>query len=231
MRRLRRDLDAFLDAVARGDRRPPRFPAGDDEAREMRAAAALRAGRPGADAPHPEFVEKLEQTLRERVREQDAGRRVAEEPLVTRRRLLGGAAAAVAAAAVGAGIDRAIDRGNEHGRPASRQLVPDSGRWVDVAAVEEVPVGRPLRFSAGAMEGFLVNHGDHLSAVSAICTHMPCVLDFNASAQQLDCPCHPARFGLDGQPIVSHYDHPAALPSLPSMRTRVVDGRVQVFTA
>lgn len=194
----------------------------------MLAAAALRAGRPGADAPRPEFVEKLEQRLRREMEGQAAG---ADASLVTRRRLLGGAALAAAAAALGAGVDRVVDRGIEGSvGSTAAELVPDTGSWVDVAAVADVPVGRPLRFSAGAVEGFVVNHGSHIAAVSAICTHLPCTLHFNAQAERLDCPCHPAWFGLDGQPMSSGYA-PAALRPLPSLRTRVVDGRVQVLTA
>jgi cytochrome b6-f complex iron-sulfur subunit len=223
----RKGVDAFVEAILR-DRRPPRFPAEDDEARLMLAAAELRAGRPGADAPRMEFVERLERTLREHVAADDAPRAAA--PLVTRRRLLGGAAIAAAAAAVGAGIDRAVDRGSEHSSSGTAELVPQAGRWTDVAAVDEIPVGRPLRFSAGAIEGFVVNHGDHVAAVSAMCTHLPCTLHLNAIEQRLDCPCHGAWFGLDGKPMTSSY-YPTPLPALPTLRTRVVDGRVQVFTA
>jgi Rieske Fe-S protein len=91
-------------------------------------------------------------------------------------------------------------------------------------------VGRPLRFSTGAVEGYVVNHGSGTyQAISAMCTHMPCALEFNPAAQRLDCRCHEAWFGLDGKPLGSRY--PYALPPLPTVRTRVVDGRVEVFSA
>jgi len=222
-----RRLEAWVERVLR-DRRPRHFPAEDDEARTMLAAAALRAGRPSADAPRPEFVEKLERSLRRQVETDDSG---AAAPLITRRRLLGGAAAVAAAAAVGAGVDRAVDRSSEGGGLPSAELVPPhAGRWVDVAAVADVPVGRPLRFSAGAVEGFVVNHGDAVQAVSAICSHMPCTLQLSASGQRLDCPCHGAWFGLDGQPLSGPY-YPDRLQPLAQVRTRVVDGRIQVLSA
>lgn len=227
MRRRRKDVDAYVEAILR-EKRPPRFGAEDDEARQMLAAAALRAGRPGADAPRPEFVERLERLLGERIAADEA---LGRAPLVTRRRLLGGAAVAAAAAAVGAGVDRAIDHHAEHGAAPSAELVPTQGTWMDVAAVDAVPVGRPLRFSAGAVEGFLVNHGDNISAVSAICTHLPCTLHFNAGAQRLDCPCHGAWFDLDGKAMNGSDYTPATLPSLPALRTRIVGGRVQVLGA
>jgi glycine/D-amino acid oxidase-like deaminating enzyme/nitrite reductase/ring-hydroxylating ferredoxin subunit len=36
-------------------------------------------------------------------------------------------------------------------------------------------------------------------AVSAACSHMGCVLQWNASEQSWDCPCHGSRFGSDGR--------------------------------
>lgn len=218
-------LDHFVERILR-NRRPRRFPAEDEEARAMLAAAALNAGRPGADAPRPEFVEKLERAIRRRV---EAGESLERLPVLSRRRMLGGAAlGAVAAAAAGVGIDRVVDRALE-GSGGVAEVTPSKGAWIDVAAVEAVPVGRPLRFSAGAIEGFLVNHGDRIEGLSAICTHMPCTLHANVAAQRLDCPCHGAWFDLQGRPMDGSYQE--GLRQLPAVRTRVLGGRIQVFTA
>jgi cytochrome b6-f complex iron-sulfur subunit len=222
-----RRLEAWVERLLR-DRRPRRFGAEDEEARMMRAAAALHAGRPGADAPRTQFVEKLERDLRRRVEQEDTG---VAAPRITRRRLLGRAAAAAAVAAVGAGVDRAVERSTEQGGlPAAELVPPHAGRWVDVAALADVPVGRPLRFSAGAVEGFVVNHGDSVQAVSAICSHMPCTLQLSSSGERLDCPCHGAWFGLDGRPLSGPY-YPDRLQPLAQVHTRVIDGRIQVLSA
>jgi len=45
-------------------------------------------------------------------------------------------------------------------------------------------------------------------ALSAVCTHAGCIVDFNASAQRIDCACHGSEFGLDGHVIHG----PAGLP-------------------
>lgn len=45
------------------------------------------------------------------------------------------------------------------------------------------------------------HHDGALSKVSATCTHLGCIVSFNAAERTWDCPCHGSRFDLDGKVI------------------------------
>ena len=213
-----RRIARFVEDLLR-NRRPRRFRATPEELAAMRAAAELRAVRPGADLPDPVFVDRLGRRLREELTGEPRARSL------TRRRLLLGAGTAAAAAVAGgaAGItgDRAIaDAGG-------RELLPEGATWQPVMAASAVAAGRAVRFSTGAVEGFVVNVGGEYRALSAVCTHLGCVLQ-ESVAGRLGCPCHRTSFGLDGSVIEHELQRPPA--ALPSLRVRVRDGQVEVLT-
>jgi nitrite reductase/ring-hydroxylating ferredoxin subunit len=47
----------------------------------------------------------------------------------------------------------------------------------------------PLPFPTGALD---------LHRCSAVCTHLACLVSWNAVEKTWDCPCHRSRFGIDG---------------------------------
>lgn len=213
-RRFRRFVDALLQ-----NRRPRRFRASRDELDAMRAAIWLRAARAGADLPDPAFVDRLGRQLREKL----SGPAVAR---VSRRRLLA-AAGSTAAAAVAGGIAGVVGDRLAAGTGGSRELVANGARWQAVVAASAVADEQAVRFSTGAVEGFVVKSGGHFRALSAVCTHRGCLLQ--DAHGRLACPCHRTTFSLDGT-VMSH-ELPQPPPALPTLRTRLRDGQVEVFTA
>ena len=217
-RRIRR-VTRYVDALLR-DRRPPRGAQDPDDLEALAAAVDLSSTRPQAGMPDPRFVERLEARLREH-----AGGDVPMERRVTRRGLLQAGGLAAAAAAAGVVVDRAV----EHGGPSSTPdtLAVNGGDWHPVVAADAVPAGRMVRFSTGKVEGVVVNRGDgEFLALSAVCTHLGCILQVNAAESRLDCPCHRAAFGPGGD--VLYHEQPTALRPLPRIPVRVRDGQVEV---
>ena len=215
MSRADRRLQRYIEALLR-DRRPRHGAAGDD-AGAMRLAAQLRAAHPGTADPSPAFVDALAR----RLRREAADDRV---PMPQRRRFLA-AAGAAAAAGIGAGI------GIEHLRagtvPSSQPVLqPSEGRWVAVARTSDMTMGTVKRFSAGGIEGFVLNANGHVSALSAVCTDQGCILQADKSGKHLNCPCHYAQFNLDGMPKPGAY-HPVT--PLPVIQTRANGDTVEEF--
>jgi cytochrome b6-f complex iron-sulfur subunit len=212
-RNLRRAIDAML-----RDRRVPAGPLSEDEGRALRAAARLRAARPDAASPRPEFVDAL-------------GRRLRDRPAATsRRRFLQGAGIAAAAAAAGVAADRVLDATVFSATPAApppTSLVPVSGSWQPVTTLTVLRSTPVVSFTAGAVPGFVIRVGDTVRALSAVCTHQGCLLGVSPDRSRLVCPCHRQTFELDGAPSPGDY----RLAPLPALPHRIVGDAVEVFVA
>jgi len=212
MSRADRRLQRFIDALLK-ERKPRRGDAGDD-LRAMQLAAQLHAAHPGSAEPSPAFIDNLAR----RMRESEDGDSTTV-PMPQRRRFLA-AAGLAAAAGVGAGfgIDRLAQGG---GAPAGTQrpLLPAEADWVAVARVADLQLGQMQRFSANGIEGFVLNVGGRISALSAVCTDQGCILKADPSGTRLNCPCHYATFNLDGTPRTGTYKY--GLTPLPVIQVRM----------
>src|SRR4051794_24087243 len=58
--------------------------------------------------------------------------------------------------------------------------------------------GRLVRHGAGKVAAYR-DDGGTLHAVSAVCTHLGCQVQWNGAERSWDCPCHGSRFGPDGR--------------------------------
>jgi nitrite reductase/ring-hydroxylating ferredoxin subunit len=254
-------FDDYLEALLGAGRPSPESVADRDEAEMARLAAELAASAAAPDdtSPDPAFLEQL----RRRMREADAGMAAIREPLpvrprptaepagqrrwqLSRRELLQaglGAAAGLAAGVVGLSL-----RGSGDATPdpdvGDGPLVGGDGFWAEVATVADVPPGSAFRFSTVAFDGFVVNDAGDIRALSSVCTHMQCTLQFRPDWQDLRCPCHGASFDLEGRLANSRgrwrsegayagdaAAYPIDLPDLVKPRVKVEDDRIFVWTA
>lgn len=198
-----------------------RLRGGDAEEKEAITTAARLAGmRQGPQRMHPAFRKRLERALEEATPRREA---LLTEGWITRRAALVAGLGLAAGAAGGAILGR-----DSAPRPltASQQpIVPDNGRWTDVAGLTDLVEGQGRRVTAGGVSAFVFRRGETVTAVSSLCSHLPCELWFDHGAGNLACPCHPARFTADGHPVEAY-----SLPSLNPVHARVTAaGRVEVL--
>lgn len=137
---------------------------------------------------------------------------------VKRRRFLdiviGGAFLTTIIAAVGTAIGFIL--------PPSRTNGNGGGR-TEIGPVEELPVGKALK-TLHQGRPVIVGHTKRgYFAVSAVCTHLGCLVEWNERTQQLDCPCHAAIFDTQGNLLTG----PAPRP-LPSHEVIVSSGKIYV---
>jgi len=184
-----------------------------EEKSAITAAARLAAARQGPQRMHPAFRKRLARTL---VRSTDEG-------WVTRRTALVAGLGLAAGVASGGLAGRALEP--KAVRAGGETINPLNGRWIDVAAVSDLVEAQGKRVQAGGIGAFLFKRGDTVTAVSSVCSHLPCELWSEEGTGHLACPCHPAKFNSDGHPA-----DPYALPALNKVETRITAaGRVEVL--
>ena len=184
-----------------------------EEKAAITTAARLAGSRQGPQRMHPAFRKKLEQTLAQTPR----------QAWITRRAALVAGLGLAAGAAGGAILGRAGEPETASG--GSGRIDPVHGRWTDVAAMSDLQEGQGKLVAAGGVRAFVFRKGDQVTAVSSICSHLPCELWWNGRQSVLNCPCHPVSFQTDGRPSEGY-----TLPALNAVSARVTDaGRVEIL--
>lgn len=232
-------LHAHIEAL-RADRRPPEpGPLTADEADAYRMAALFHAATPRADEPDPMFVAQLRERLRRDVSASQhtqppagEGRANQQRNGITRRGILAnglGMGLGVAASLAGGVAAGAIIEARMTQSPPATDLVPaGNGTWVAIAAVADIPTGAVKRFATDSIVGFIRNTGNGFAAISGVCTHMGCLLQWNGGEHTFDCPCHGGRFAADGSPLPAS---PVRYTPLPTLNVKVDQGQVFVYVA
>jgi Rieske Fe-S protein len=168
----------------------------------------------------------------------------------SRRSVLTGSAVAAASLVVGTGIGAISERSASSfiantaptptydtgtGSYGKMPLVEDgAGTWHYVGTVDEIGENA-IRFVTETLVGYVIrSDGDQgekkneIIAMSAACTHMGCIVQWQASDHQFHCPCHDGVFTEYGKP--SPDGKLKYLAPLPRMKTMIGDnGEVYVY--
>jgi cytochrome b6-f complex iron-sulfur subunit len=108
----------------------------------------------------------------------------------------------------------------------SRENDEAGGRLVRVGPLDELRIGEIRLVRHGVTPFFVIRSNEtDVVALSAVCTHVRCILNVDREHRTIVCPCHEGRFDLKGN--VMSGPPPRALPAYEvSMRAGEVYVRV-----
>jgi Rieske Fe-S protein len=99
----------------------------------------------------------------------------------------------------------------------------ESDDWISLGPLENYPIGVPTPFSftqtkVNGWERSTLSYGTYvlrhseiendLKVLSNRCTHLSCRVTFKEETQTYDCPCHDAKFDIEGEVIYGPPPHP-----------------------
>jgi len=93
----------------------------------------------------------------------------------------------------------------------------------ELGTVEDIPIWGSKKVIIGDSAFIVIRTPDEIKVFSAICTHLGCIVEWDAQRKGLVCPCHAAFFDLEGR-IVSG---PPPKP-LSSFKAEVVNGKIYI---
>lgn len=82
-----------------------------------------------------------------------------------------------------------------------------------VQGVRQYYIEYPLHGKAVAKKTFIVNTGKELFALSAVCTHLGCLINWHRTKSRFLCPCHGGQYDIQGNVVTG--PPPAPLNRLP----------------
>jgi Rieske Fe-S protein len=241
------ELEQYIEQLQAGRVAHPPAELTPNQANIYRMAALFRSASPEANQPRPEFAAELQARLEQELQQRP---KVEPPPLdrkreqkkrnVSRRALLTGSAVAAASLVVGGGLGYMVEQ-------AQAAIPPDPYKghliapgvpttWHLVTSLADLG-DKAVRFATDAVVGYVIRDDGDLGssdpdkgkiiAMSASCTHMGCIVQWQDSDRKYHCPCHGGLFTEYGQ-----VDAGAApiryLRPLPRLKTKVVDGNVWV---
>jgi cytochrome b6-f complex iron-sulfur subunit len=78
----------------------------------------------------------------------------------------------------------------------------------------EIPIGDAKDIAVGSTPVMVINRsGMGFIALSRVCTHLGCLVDYDKAQKRIVCPCHGAIFDLDGNVLSG--PPPRPLPKFP----------------
>jgi cytochrome b6-f complex iron-sulfur subunit len=86
--------------------------------------------------------------------------------------------------------------------PPRSQTTAGGGK-VPVAKLADLPIGQGKVVALGSKPALVVNTDQGVKAYSAICTHLGCIVAWDAGNGTIVCPCHDGRFSPASGAVIS----------------------------
>lgn len=141
-----------------------------------------------------------------------------DKKLISRRRLLAYAWIGAAAVVIGELIGGTFAFLWPRRKGPKVETVFVAGKMTDFKLGEVTPFRKEKTFILRTEEGFL--------AVSAVCPHLHCIVNWNAVIKEFECPCHGAKFNQFGEVLAGPPPRP-----LDFYKLQIVAGNLVVDTA
>ena len=93
----------------------------------------------------------------------------------------------------------------------------------EVGRVDEIPLWGAKKVVLQGSAVLLIRTPEKIKALSASCTHLGCLVDWNKEKREIICPCHAGFFDLEGRVVSGPPPKP-----LPVYDVKVVDGKIYV---
>ncbi len=101
-----------------------------------------------------------------------------------------------------------------------------SGGRVSAGKLADIPPGEGKVVAMGSKPAIVVNGQGGVTAFSAICTHLGCIVAWDSTLKTIHCPCHDGQFNPATGAVVSG---PPPSP-LPKITTVVENGEIFLVT-
>jgi cytochrome b6-f complex iron-sulfur subunit len=96
-----------------------------------------------------------------------------------------------------------------------------AGKATDFKVGEVIPFRKERTFIVRTEGGFL--------AISSVCTHLHCIVNWNAVIKEFECPCHGAKFNQSGEVLAGPPPRPLDLYKLQIVAGNLVIDRANAI--
>lgn len=102
-----------------------------------------------------------------------------------------------------------------------RKAQGGSNAPIEVAEEKDLPVGHGKVVQYRDSSAIVIHTREGLVAFSAVCTHLGCIVKWNAGKQEIECPCHGAVFDTKGNVVSGPPPKP-----LPPLKVGMKNGKI-----